>query len=303
MKNKMMIVMLSALSCIMLTGCLQNANPNTQENTDKTSEAVSATYVPVEGTVPERVNSEEEPQDTFTPEGKLYDGFVSRDGWFVTYSPKEYDAWDVGDGVLFERSDNYFAGPAALAVCYYPGKMPKEVLYEKAGYDQEAYANVKEGYFDGVRQDMWSFTAKVDNDTERATHVVTEFNGGTLLVSLFLESLDVNYDEDHVEEAFQEFLHAIDFEDFQPQTQFSFVPGEYQAKDGDGKNVTLYDNHTGVMDLDGKQQSFTWTSTDFVFDDDEKFMYTIEGEYLYVDLSGDSSKMTEYEKVNSDSQN
>lgn len=235
--------------------------------------------------------------------GKTYE---SKDGWKISYDTNAFDLKEDTPGETTFVYKNGNAGSNLVAISYHPGKMPSEVLYEKVeGIDDK---NVKrsEGYFANTYPE-WSYTRTVTSDEGSGlneTFTGIEHNGGTVIIEVL--SHDEKDDDKNmsISDDISALLDSFTFTNHKPQEEYSYVPGTYTREykeEIDGKEMNFKDtiilnpDHTGKVEFQDSVDVI-WSSNEIIMPDtDERKEYSIEGDYLYYDLSGDS---LEFQKEN-----
>ena len=90
----------------------------------------------------------------------------------------------------------------------------------------------------------------------------------------------------------------MEFENYQPQKEYDYVPGVYTQTYTDEvggekvettNTVTLNKDHTAVISIQDEVEGL-WTSTGIRLDNKTFYEYTIEAEKLYINFDGEWSE-------------
>lgn len=276
MKRRILTMLLAAMVMVAASGCgSQKASTETAEQSEVSEEASEA--------------AEEEAADEDSgDEGAKEEGtktFESSDGWSVSYDSSliACNEMDGGAGFVYTGES---AGTNMYIITYVPDKQPEEALTaatEDTWSDQEDVIR-SEGYFNN-NKDIWSFTRKLtapEGGSElRDEFTAFEYNGGVMLIEEILHISDDEEIDNTMFDALESIPASMQFKDFKPQSEYSYVPGTYKGEGEEG-TVVLNDDHTGVLkfqdDID-----VIWESTKLVVTSgDYEYEYTIEGDNLLV---------------------
>ncbi|MCR5452083.1 MAG: hypothetical protein K6F00_05585 [Lachnospiraceae bacterium] len=287
MKNKLVTGILMAALLVSMTACGGNkeaAETTTEQTTESTDTA--------EG---------EKTEDTAEETTEMKD-HKSSDGWTVKYDPSLIAVTEE-NGITGFAYIGDSAGTNGIYISYVKDKQPQEVLGEMTSeWDQETLERT-EGYF-GTGSDKWSFTYSYpfEDGGSQAHESITalEYNGGVLVIDQISHLAGDEEIDMAVSDTLATVLDTMEFEDFQAQEQYSYIPGKYTAKvsdeiDGEKTevtySVTLNDDHTGVLSLQD-DVDVIWESIDMITDDGTKYDFNVEGDYLYLDLDGETIEFT-----------
>lgn len=235
--------------------------------------------------------------------GKTYE---SRDGWKISYDTNTFDLNEETPGETTFVYKNGTAGTDLVSISYHPDKMPSEVLYEKVEGIDDKDVERSEGYFANTYPE-WSYTRKVTSDKGSGlneTFTGIEHNGGTVLIDVLTH--DERDDEKNmsISDDISALVDSFTFTNHKPQEEYSYVPGTYtrefkeeiEGKETDFKDtIILNPDHTGKVEFQDSIDVI-WSSTEIIIPDtDERKEYTIEGDYLYYDVTGEN---LEFQKKN-----
>lgn len=234
-----------------------------------------------------------------TPEVKE-ETYKSKDGWTVKYNSALVNVNEGDDGVSFVYTGES-AGTNMLTISYIKDKMPQEVLGEvTADWDDEKTVRT-EGYFAGENWAYFRNLISEDGSGLNESFIAAEYNDGVILVEGISHTNADSDDEDYtVSDTMANIIDSIDFENYQPQKEFEYVPGVYSqtfTEEMGGEDievtytVTLNKDHTAVMSIQDEIKGI-WSSTDIRIDNETSYEYTIEGEKLYVNFDGNWSEFT-----------
>ena len=220
--------------------------------------------------------------------------YTGNDGWSVRYHPavsrlSEVDAHTVRFDCTGEMQD---AG--SVVISFTPDKQPEEVLYvltEKWG-DQENIRR-REGIFPGT-DDKWGCWRIMDGANDdpglHRTAIAGEYNGGVLCFDITSHMTGADGKDMRTSDILSGILDSAAYEDFGPQTMYSYYPGVYvpesTAKEGAPERIALQDDHTGVLWTDD-DTNILWGSKELTATDGSRiWSFTIEGRDLMLELDG-----------------
>lgn len=220
--------------------------------------------------------------------------YKSADGWSVQYDADQFDMEENGGSLKFIYKEGA-PGVNTEEIQYIKDKQPQEVLGELTDTWNVDPMDIKrsEGFFPGTF-DKWGYWRVYDGSDSIRTAIAGEYNGGVLL----FYSTESPTDEpvSVVSDAISEIVDSITYDNFEPQTEFDYVPGKYVMTVTDeieGQTISaeyyvqLNEDHTGVIsmqdDIDIMWGSYELMRTTADF---EKYEYTIEGQSLMLDLDG-----------------
>lgn len=257
-----------------------------------------STYAKISGSSTKK-DKEVVSQDT--SEKKLAE-YVSEDGnWKINYDKEKYFLNDIlGDGEIGFNYIGECSGTQAVIISYYKDKMPDEVLYEKTKDIDDS--RIERGETSFGKDMYWSHyrhikpvnedPAKGDVSYEGFTAI--EHNGGTILLDFIshLETDDEKYS--NILNAESELINTFELIDHQPQTEYAYFPGtyirEYTEEIGGEEinikeSVILREDHSCEVSTQDTIAG-EWTGTKLVMNSDNEYEYTIEGDYLYLNIDG-----------------
>ncbi len=283
MKRCLALVGTSALVLGMLTGCKGGNAP-----VEPTEEPPSGVDVDV---------------DLPTDEAE----FVSQDGWTVRYDQNRFECNEVEGGASFVYSGEC-AGTDMLNILVFADQGPQEVLTQFASEvdpDMELW-NRSEGYFyDGQWARMASYVDETDSeDSIVYSYTSAEYNGGTILFECIMHQEPDENRGMEISDGMANIMDSIVFDQYDPQEEFSYVPGVYTrtyteeigGEEVENTNILeLYEDHTGKFIAQDEVPVAWWGSASMQLQDGTQMDYTIEGDLMYLYESGD---WREYTKSN-----
>ena len=221
--------------------------------------------------------------------------YESPDGWKVSYNTDSIYLNDMlGDGQIGFNYIGECSGTNIIIISYVPDKMPDEVLYEKtADYPYERIER-SEGFFG--TGNIWSHSRSIkpeNTDPEKGDVTYDDFtaiehNGGTILIE---DSSHLETDDGRamaISDTMAALLDSFEFTNHEPQTEYAGMVGSYNRTGTDEiegqnitytENVTLNEDHSCEMTVQDTI-SGSWTSTELIMDDGERYEFTIEGDEL-----------------------
>jgi len=224
--------------------------------------------------------------------------YESDDGWKMTYDT-DYIAVNKVEGKVIFSYTGDASGTNEVAIFYMPTKQPQDALYDLTQEYEDSVITREEGYI-GYSWEDWSFYALIspvkEGSKENKIITAAEHNGG----SLILDSTFVIEDDEEkgmdISDRMSAMLDTFEFTNHEPQTQFSYVPGKYKnayTEEIEGEEQTVIDevvlntDHTGTLAFQDNID-ICWTSYELVeTESGNRYEYSIEGDYLYVNLNGD----------------
>lgn len=217
-------------------------------------------------------------------DGREHMTYMSADGYQIRYNALNVESYEIDDHsakfVILGDEDE----ANAVTVSWIEGKQPEEVLYEITSLwgDQEAITR-SEGLFPGTT-DKWGYWRTfADGDLVKCA-IAGEYNGGVLLFVIESRLTGDEGKDMTVSDILAEIIDSITYFDFEAQTMYDYVPGTYISTGEDMCQVVLNADHTGTLQfqdtVDVLWGSIELTGNGF------SYAYTIEGDYLYVDLDG-----------------
>lgn len=303
--NKFMMVGITVLLCMGMTACGKDDASDPDSNRTEPDTTVQEEVDPVgqdrnDTDIPQEKTTESDPLNA--QEGV----YQSADGWTVEYDSDLIEVNENGSQVYFVYVGEC-GGTNLIGISYYADKMPTEVLYdamsERGEMDEDTWTR-SEGFFAG---DKWSYSAYMNRDGDGSTEAVgftaAEYNGGTILIE---KDTHVETDEANgikISDTLAEILNSMTFDNYEPQTEFYYIPGTYQnvyEEEIGGSNVkhtnevVLREDHTGTLTLQDTV-NITWGSNQLMgTDSDMSYEYTVEGDQLYVNID---DEMLEFKRV------
>ena len=227
-----------------------------------------------------------------------YSTYVSKDGWKTQYEKNSFEVNETRDGAYFVYTGDC-AGTCYVGMSVISGKSPREVLGEKTADWNPDDMVVSEGFFNG---DKWAYNRRL-SPVAGAVPVyqmceAAEYNGNVFLVEVYQTMGNDSDMNSTTSDMLSMVLDSLQFDYYNPQTEFDYYVGEYEHKYEDviggqvqtfTDTITLNPDHTGKLsmqdDVDfywGSYQLFmnpTWT---------EQMEFSIEGDDLYVNM-GDNN--------------
>ncbi len=223
--------------------------------------------------------------------------YVSDDGWSVDYDPQAIEVIEEDGGVSFVYVGES-AGDNRISVRRLDGQMPGEALHDlTTGWGREEEILRSEGFFPGT-ENRWGYMRflypeEKDGSGLYRSAIAGEYNGGALVFE-FVNHLSGDDETDMaVTAAFETVMDSVRYENFAPQTEFSYVPGTYVLsgeEEIEGKaaetvySVTLNEDHTGRLSLQD-DADVLWSSNQLQpVGGGEPLQYDVEGDNLYLEL-------------------
>ena len=289
MNKKTIICAMATLMAFSFAACGKN---------DGNSEATT-----VEITTEAKTEAETEEATTEDASGKEEE-YKSEDGWSVKYNSSTIKVNEIENGASFVYSGES-AGSDLISFEYLKGKNSKDTIKEKVAGNEQALNNIQEDYFNNDK-DIWYYKTNVSEEGEGSglstDYISIEYNGGTLYIQIDTHKESDDEKGMAVSDAISGIIDSLEFDDFQPQKELSYVPGLYKReyKDTvDGKetkieeSVNLNSDHTGVLTFQDKID-VTWTSTKLIENQSgNAYDYSINGTIIKVNLGG---KWVEFDK-------
>ncbi len=269
---------------------------------DEETTTAAATEVTTEATIEEVTDEATEDVDVFVEDGEengdILD-YKSEDGWAVIYKPSIFEVHSEDSLVSFVYTGD--RGTGSIGIQYVPDMGPEEVLGAiNDSWDVEDPMDIErtEGYLPGT-EDKWGYWREYGNDCA----IAGEYNGGTILFEIHAEGND----EDGsmvISDAISEILNSIEYEKFEAQEMYDFIPGTYVRKTTEEiegteteveQSVTLNEDHTGKIVMQD-EVNIIWTSYQLLYEDGTTaFEYDIEGDIILLHM-GEGDDWVEFEK-------
>ena len=240
------------------------------------------------------VTAEEAPEEAAPEEAPAEDGTYQGDGWSVRYDPELFEVNETEEAAYFVYTGES-AGTNMIGFSVIPDKMPQEVLGEKTEGWDDADTSRREGFFGEYGWCFWRTLIPKEDSSGLGEHLTAaEYNGGTFLMEVTNHFCGDDAVDMPVADAIADIADSLTFEAFEPQTEFSYVPGTYTRAAGQedewtkteiSGSLTLQDDHYGVLALDGEEEKkIIWSSTQLIDASDGKILcqYTVEGDRLYL---------------------
>ena len=213
--------------------------------------------------------------------------YMSSDGFQIRYNARTVESMEIDEHTAQFVYIGESAGSNMVIVSYIADKQPEEALYELTSSwgDQESISR-REGFLPGT-DDKWGYwrtliTADSGSGIGESA-IAGEYNGGTIMFEILSHMSGDDKTDMAVSDALSEIINSITYDNFEPQTMYSYYAGTYTA--GKGK-LTLKEDHHGVLsfqdDVDVLWGSNYITATDSSFTYD----FNIEGDNLYLDYDG-----------------
>ncbi len=232
--------------------------------------------------------------------GSAEEVYAGNDGWSVVYDPSVIEAAQTGDHSSQFVYIGESAGTNMVTISFVSGKQPEEALYELTSqWGDDENTDRSEGILPGT-SDKWGYWRVLDGTGEGSglsqTAIAGEYNGGVLI----FECIEHRGREDEadmmVSDTLAGIINSITYENFEPQVEYSYVPGKYIRSGEENHSIVLNEDHTGVISLQD-DIDVLWGSYELMrTDGTESFEYTIEGDLLYLDYYKDGSGWTEFKK-------
>ena len=279
----------------LMLGCGKSAGTEEAAAPEEPAVEEAAEEVPEEAaeeTVEE--TAEEAPEEAAPEEAPAEDGTYQGDGWSVRYAPELFEVNEAEDAVYFVYTGES-AGSNLIGFGVIPDKMPQEVLGEKTEGWDDADTLRREGFFGEYGWCYWRTLFPKEDSSGLGEHLTAaEYNGGTFLMEVTNHFGGDDAVDMPVADAIADIADSLSFESFEPQTEFSYVPGVYKRAAGVedewtkaeiSGSLTLQEDHYGVLALDGEEEKkIIWSSFQLIDAADGKILteYTVEGDSLYL---------------------
>ena len=303
MRNKLLVTCMCAFTAAaVIAGCgSSTAGSKTEDvQTAETAEAAETEEAAEGETAEEFAEEEYVPQFINTAVAANFTGekYESEDGWSARYDSELVEVNERSDAVEFVYTGES-SGTNKLVVRYIPNTSTDLALADALiQYDSERIQR-GEGYFGG-RTDIWAFYADVIREgwKSKVGFTAVEYNEGVLFIERDRYTEDDEETEQQIEDAMANTMGSFEFEDFEPQEEYDYVPGKYvlneESLQGDPENyatfVLLNADHTGKISIQDTVP-IIWLARDGLIKEDyvggESYYYTIEGDYLYLQQSGE----------------
>ena len=297
MKKKAMLI--AAAGVIILAAGCGNQGAG---KTETTAAATTAAATTAAETTAAEVKESETAAEVAAPEMKTY---KDSKGWQVKYDPSEMELKEEKDGASFVYTGEA-KGDNLVKISFTEGKQPQELLYEitETWGDQEKIDR-SEGFFPGAPEN-WAYwrvmNADKSEDGTARTAIAGEYNGGVLCFEVSSCPTGDEGADMRMSDLLAEVIDSIEYENFEPQTMDSYVPGVYTmngTEEIEGTetpyehSVILYKDHTGMLSLQD-DIDILWGSTELTdaASADTSWEYNIEGEKLYLNLDGNWLEFT-----------
>ncbi len=224
----------------------------------------------------------------------------SEAGWSVSYDRALFDVTSEEGGSTFTYKGDA-AGDSHLKISRVDGAMPQELLYEKtADWGEEQVRT--EGFLVGT-EDKWSYTRTLNSEEDGLSvvrqYTAAEYNGGSILFE-FVQHMDGDEARNTaVSDALASVIDSIRYENFEPQTELSYVPGTYLqhlTEEYEGEtvevtySVTLSPDHSGVMSIQDNMDLIWGSYLLYSVTGGYEYEYTVEGDALYINFDGEWSE-------------
>ena len=213
--------------------------------------------------------------------------YMSANGYQLRYSALNIESSEIDEDTVQFIYTGESSGTNTLTVTYIEGIGPDEALYDLTSlWEEQEAIQRSEGVFPGT-SDKWGIRRTLSPDGEEGLYecaIAGEYNGGVLLFELAEYVSGDDTIDMAVSDALDNVLCSITYDDFEPQSMYSYYPGTYS---GDGTTLTLNDDHSGTLSAQDDVE-ILWGS-DYIMASDGSFTYnfTIEGDNLYLEYDGD----------------
>lgn len=213
--------------------------------------------------------------------------YMSADGFQLRYNALTVESRELDDHAAEFVYLGEGNGANKVTVRWIEGKQPEEALYDTtfAWADQEKILRT-EGFFPGTT-DKWGYWRTFTDAGLTKCAIAGEYNGGVLM--FVVESVLTGDEETDmtVSDTLAGIIDSVTYFEFGEQTMYSYFPGVYASAGEDGAEyrVTLNADHTGTLSFQDTVE-ILWGSTELTADG-TTWAYTIEGDFLYVDLDGE----------------
>ena len=248
----------------------------------------------------EWIGAPEEDEEAGDPASESdFETFTSEDGWSVSYRPDIIEAAQTDDHSAQFVYLGECAGTCMLTISYVEGKQPQELLYEVTEpWGSQDDIRRLEGYFPGT-EDKWGYWRSLGPDEDgtgiERSAIAGEYNGGVLLFDILTHRAGDSAMDVPMSDHLAEVIDSITYDEFEPQTEFSYVPGRYvfeHTEKAGGKkvtseySVTLNEDHTGTVSMQ-EDVDICWGSAELTGPMDIRYEYTIEGDSLLLNVDGE----------------
>lgn len=247
-----------------------------------------------------RAVEQEPPQETAAQVSLT--SFTGRNGWKTRFNATLFEVWEKENSVRFVYSGEG-EGSDELGIVFYPGRFPEDVLYEVTSDIDQGIPERYEGFFNADQGD-WCFGRYIsaDKDTNGAERAYTavEHNGGTLLIVRKSTQMDTDALQQEVDEGILQIREYFEWTDHQPQEEFAYVAGTYvcaYTEETEGREqqftdtIVLNADHSGTLSFQDETVIY-WTSFEIVDPSGNRAEFTVEGDSLYYDVTGDCREFT-----------
>ena len=246
------------------------------------------------------VCGEELPEEAVTEEVTNEEmSYMSSDGWRVRYNALKIEGSEIDEHTAQFVYLGDSAGTSMVTISYIPDRYPQEVLYEVTNpWGQDDKTLRTEGFFPGT-DDKWGYWRTLYADVESSGlslgAIAGEYNGGVLLFEITAHLCGDDRIDVPMNDALSGVIDSVEYENFEPQTEFSYVPGTYTCEftdELDGQEVTavyqvvLNEDHTGTLSIQD-EVPMMWGSNELMaYDLSFRYEYTVEGDSLMVNFDG-----------------
>lgn len=277
-------ILLSASAILLLSACNGGGQPLTamKDTTEIVNNAEQDREKTTQAAEEETVNDEDRIIKSTV--------FESNDGWQMTYNPTNVEATQVDDHSAKFVYTGEGEGESLINVKYIQGKQPEAVLDDLTSeWGKEELVRENESFFPGTydRWAYWRVLPAMGDLKESHSAIAGEYNGGVLLFECVNHKTGKDEIDMAVSDILSNILNSVSYQNFEPQTMYSNIPGTYNATDGfEIKTITLNEDHTGTLTTDNDIQ-VRWGSKEIMSNDGSvRYGYTIEGDSLIVDYEG-----------------
>jgi len=260
MKRKLAAVVGVALTMVIMAGCTASTDTTDGQTAD----------------IQENVQDVSNDREEMT--------YMSSDGYQVRYYGETVESMEIDEHSVQFVYTAESSGTNMLVISYITDKQPEEALYDltSAWGDQESIKR-SEGFMPGT-DDKWGYWRIMDSTADGSglnqTAIAGEYNGGVLMFEIISHVSGDDGMDMAVSDTLSELINSITYDDFRPQTMYSYYPGTYQA---DAGTLTLSADHTGTLKLVADTDIMWGSNYIQATNGTARYDFTIEGDMLYLD--------------------
>ncbi|MBQ7535529.1 MAG: hypothetical protein IJT43_07920 [Stomatobaculum sp.] len=283
-------------ACGQGTGKTETTPEATAAATTAAAETKAAETKAEEMKTAETKAEETKAEETKAAEDKVY---KNSKGWQVRYDPSLIEVKEEKDGATFTYTGEA-EGTDKVTISFAEGKQPEELLYElTSSWGDQEKIDRSEGFFPGAPEN-WAFWRVMNADTASdgiaRTAIAGEYNGGVLYFDVETTPTGDDATDMQVSDVLAEVIDSIEFENFEPQTMYEYVPGTYTqtiTEEIEGTDTTyeysviLNKDHSGKICMQDDIDIY-WSSIELMDANTPgvAWEYDIEGDNLMLNQDG-----------------